>query len=227
MDAQNAGNDISGIQISKIFGGSTPPDPPPFMRGILATHVAFSHCYPPLIYYLTERSLFKKCPPTGKSLKKALHVLSLETPFAILPLGKSENDPIDDSTEAQRRQHKITFVFCILCFIFCIFVFYILYFCVLYFVFLCFIFCIFVFYILYFCVLYFVFYILYFIFCILYFVFYILYFIFCILYFVFCILYFVFYILYFIFCILYFVFYILYFVFLCNYNVLRRGIIGI
>jgi hypothetical protein len=42
------------------------------MRGILATHVAFSHCYPPLIYYLTERSLFKKCPPTGKSLKKAL-----------------------------------------------------------------------------------------------------------------------------------------------------------
>ena len=77
------------------------------------------------------------------------------------------------STEAQRRQHKITFVFCILCFIFCIFVFYILYFCVLYFVFLCFIFCI----------LYFVFYILYFIFCILYFVFYILYFIFCILYF--------------------------------------------
>jgi hypothetical protein len=35
--------------------------------------VAFSYCYPPLIYYLTERSLFKKCPPpTGKSLKKAL-----------------------------------------------------------------------------------------------------------------------------------------------------------
>jgi uncharacterized membrane protein len=38
-------------------------------------------------------------------------------------------------TEAQRRQHKTTFVFYI-------FVFYILYFCVLYFVFLCFIFCI-------------------------------------------------------------------------------------
>jgi hypothetical protein len=56
-----------------IFWGSTPPDPsPPFMRGILATNVAFSHCYPPLIYYLTERSLFKKCPSTGKSLKKAL-----------------------------------------------------------------------------------------------------------------------------------------------------------
>jgi hypothetical protein len=71
LDAQNAGNDISGIQISKIFWGSTPPDPP-FMRGILATHVAFCHCYLTLIYYLTERSLFKKCPPTGKSLKKAL-----------------------------------------------------------------------------------------------------------------------------------------------------------
>ena len=71
LDAQNAGNDISGIQISKMFWGSTPPDPP-FMHGILATHVAFSHCYPPLIYYLTERSLFKKCPPPthGKILKK-------------------------------------------------------------------------------------------------------------------------------------------------------------
>jgi hypothetical protein len=69
LDAQYAGNDISGIQISKIFWGSTDP---PFMHGILATHVAFSNCYPPLIYYLTERSLFKKCPPTGKSLKKAL-----------------------------------------------------------------------------------------------------------------------------------------------------------
>jgi hypothetical protein len=70
-NTRKAGNDISGIQISKIFRGNTPPDPP-FMPGILATHVAFSHCYPPLIYYLTERSLFKKCPPTGKSLKKAL-----------------------------------------------------------------------------------------------------------------------------------------------------------
>jgi hypothetical protein len=77
LDVQNAGNDIPGIQISKIFWGSTPQDsPPPFMRGILASHVAFSHCYPPLIYYLTERSLFKKCPPTGKSLKKALHTLT-------------------------------------------------------------------------------------------------------------------------------------------------------
>ena len=73
LDAHNAGNDISGIQISNNFWGTTPPDPP-FMRGILSTHVAFSHCYPPLIYYLTERSLFKKSPPppTGISLKKAL-----------------------------------------------------------------------------------------------------------------------------------------------------------
>ena len=31
LDAQNAGNYISGIQISKIFLGSTPPDPS-FMR---------------------------------------------------------------------------------------------------------------------------------------------------------------------------------------------------
>jgi hypothetical protein len=56
LDAQNAGNDISGIQISKIFWGSTRPDPP-FMRGILATHVAFSHCYPNLNPFL------KNAPP--------------------------------------------------------------------------------------------------------------------------------------------------------------------
>jgi hypothetical protein len=31
LDAQNAGNGIPVLQISKIFGGSTPPDPP-FMR---------------------------------------------------------------------------------------------------------------------------------------------------------------------------------------------------
>jgi hypothetical protein len=56
----------------KTFSGGVHPQTP-FMRGILATHVAFSHCYPPLIYYLPERSLFKKCPPpTGKPLKKAL-----------------------------------------------------------------------------------------------------------------------------------------------------------
>ena len=46
------------------------PQAPLFTRGMLATHVAFSHCYPPVIYYLTERSLFKKCPPQGKILKK-------------------------------------------------------------------------------------------------------------------------------------------------------------
>jgi hypothetical protein len=59
-----------------FLGEYSPRRPPPFMCGILATHVAFSHCYPPLIYYLTERSLFKKCPPTGKSLKKALETVA-------------------------------------------------------------------------------------------------------------------------------------------------------
>jgi hypothetical protein len=45
LDAQNAGNYISGIQISKIFWESTPQDPP-FMRGILATHVASAIAIP-------------------------------------------------------------------------------------------------------------------------------------------------------------------------------------
>ena len=68
--AQNAGNGISVLQISKI---SDPPPPPPHscVHGMLVTHVAFSYCYLPVIYYLTERSLFKKCPPPhGKILKK-------------------------------------------------------------------------------------------------------------------------------------------------------------
>jgi hypothetical protein len=39
------------------------------MHGMLATHMAFGHCYP-LIYYLTERVLFKKYPHR-KILKKA------------------------------------------------------------------------------------------------------------------------------------------------------------
>jgi hypothetical protein len=66
-----------GFKFQKFYGGVLPQTPPPpFMHAILATHVAFSHCYPPVIYYLTERSLLKKCPPpTGKSLKKALSVM--------------------------------------------------------------------------------------------------------------------------------------------------------
>jgi hypothetical protein len=39
------------------------------MPGMLGTHVHFSHCYPPLKYYLPERSLFKNAPH-GKILKK-------------------------------------------------------------------------------------------------------------------------------------------------------------
>jgi hypothetical protein len=42
-----------------------PPDPP---RD--SCMVCWPHGYPPLIYYLTERSLFKKCSPHGKILKK-------------------------------------------------------------------------------------------------------------------------------------------------------------
>jgi hypothetical protein len=43
------------------------------MHGMSATHVAFSHCYLPLIYY-HRKSIFKKCPPPPheKILKKAL-----------------------------------------------------------------------------------------------------------------------------------------------------------
>jgi hypothetical protein len=50
-----------GFKFQKLSGGVYPP--PLFARGMLATQVAFSHSYPTLIYYLTERSLFKTSPP--------------------------------------------------------------------------------------------------------------------------------------------------------------------
>ena len=55
---------------------------PLFMCGMSDTHVAFSRSYLPLIYYLTERSLFKKCPPPKgklKSSKKALFQIDGKT----------------------------------------------------------------------------------------------------------------------------------------------------
>jgi hypothetical protein len=56
------------------------------MRGIWATHVAFSHCHPPLIYYLTERSLLKKCPPPhGKILKKGPDLIGYDGVNARVP----------------------------------------------------------------------------------------------------------------------------------------------
>jgi hypothetical protein len=59
LDAQNAVNGISGFQ---FFSGAVCPQTPLFMLGMSVTHVAFCHCYPPLIYYFTERSLLKKWP---------------------------------------------------------------------------------------------------------------------------------------------------------------------
>ena len=73
LDAQNAGNGISVLQISKMFWGSKSPDPPPHSCVVCRSHTWPSAIAIPLLYYLTERSLFKKCPPTGKSLKKALY----------------------------------------------------------------------------------------------------------------------------------------------------------
>jgi hypothetical protein len=46
--------------------------PPPIHAWYIGHKRGLQPLLPPLIYYLTERSLFKKCPPTGKSLKKAL-----------------------------------------------------------------------------------------------------------------------------------------------------------
>ena len=69
LDAQNAGKDISGKK--KFSGGVLPQTSPlPFMRGILVTHVAFSHCYPPSNILSHRKVPFQKMPPHGKILKK-------------------------------------------------------------------------------------------------------------------------------------------------------------
>jgi hypothetical protein len=110
LDAQNAGNGISELQISNIFWGNILPDPL-FMRGMLATHVAFGqcNCYPPLIYYLTERSLFKKChpplPPMGKSLKKALKRLGTH-----ISQSKTNTNIKNRAKLNTQRSHYKTFV---------------------------------------------------------------------------------------------------------------------
>ena len=73
-----------GFKFQTFSGGVCPQTPPPNLvprlRKSLGTRLRPSkdscvvcrpHGYPPLIYYLTDRSLFKKCcPPHGKILKK-------------------------------------------------------------------------------------------------------------------------------------------------------------
>jgi hypothetical protein len=62
LNAQNAGNGISGLQISNIFWGNMPPNP-----------VAFSHSYPPLMNISQKGTFSKNAPLTrGKILKKPL-----------------------------------------------------------------------------------------------------------------------------------------------------------
>ena len=78
LDAQNAGNGISGLQISKMFWVSILSDPPIHARYVGHTR-GLRPLLSPLIYYLTERSLFKKFPPTGKSLKKVVQLLKKVT----------------------------------------------------------------------------------------------------------------------------------------------------
>jgi hypothetical protein len=69
LDAQDVGNGISVLQISKIFWGSTPPEDPPFMCGMLATRDLQPLLSPSNI--LSHRKVpFQKMPPHGKILKK-------------------------------------------------------------------------------------------------------------------------------------------------------------
>jgi hypothetical protein len=85
LDAQNAGNDISGIQISNI-----PPDPS-FMPGILGFQPLLS---PSNILSHRKVPFQKMPPPTGKSLKKALtavyllHVLTQDQERITVPVTK-------------------------------------------------------------------------------------------------------------------------------------------
>jgi hypothetical protein len=58
---------------SKLFWGSIRPDPPIHAWYMLATHIRSCRSWlsrTPLIYYLTERSLFKKSPPPHRKILK-------------------------------------------------------------------------------------------------------------------------------------------------------------
>ena len=76
LDSQNAGNDISIF--SKIFWGSTPPDPPP----IHAWYIGHTRGFQPLLSpsnILSHRKVpFQKMPPHGKILKKGPDTLALK-----------------------------------------------------------------------------------------------------------------------------------------------------
>ena len=61
-----------GFKFQKFSGGVLPQTPPIHAWYIDHTRGLQPLLSPSNIFYLTERSLFQKCPPTGKSLKKAL-----------------------------------------------------------------------------------------------------------------------------------------------------------
>jgi hypothetical protein len=62
---------FSGFKFQKFSGRLLPQTSPlPFMRGILVTHVAFSHCYPSSNILSHRKVPFQKMPPHGKILKK-------------------------------------------------------------------------------------------------------------------------------------------------------------
>ena len=86
LDAQNAGNCITGLQILNIFCGS---------RDLCV--VCRPHGYPPLIYYVTERSLSKNdTPPHGKILKKDTDKISNKVVYVYCvskAVGQTNNVP--------------------------------------------------------------------------------------------------------------------------------------
>jgi uncharacterized membrane protein YqaE (UPF0057 family) len=69
LEAQNAGNGISVLQNSKIFWGSTPPDPP-FMRSWYVGHTRGLQQLLSPCNILSPRKVPLKNAPLGKILKK-------------------------------------------------------------------------------------------------------------------------------------------------------------
>jgi hypothetical protein len=70
LDSQNAGNDISGIQISKFFWGSTPPDPPAIHASDIGHTRGFQTLLSPSNILSHRKVPFQKMHPHGKILKK-------------------------------------------------------------------------------------------------------------------------------------------------------------
>jgi hypothetical protein len=90
-----------GFKFLTFSGGDPPRD---------SCVVCRLHGYLPLIYYLTERSLFKKCPPPGKILKKDPDKISNKVVYVYCVQLLNHDHTVNPVHERDIRVHNINTV---------------------------------------------------------------------------------------------------------------------